>query len=233
MKLETLVTSLELSKRLKELEKEAFAWKPVVGYENLYEVSNNGVVRSFRRSGAKGGIKYQGYNHDGLYFQCWLSKDNKAKRISVHRIVATAFITNPKNKPQINHKDGNRLNNSTENLEWCTREENHEHKVKVLGNDGRGAKNGNYGYRHSLMYPNRKLRGQLSQLGIPRNRHNLAELGEMLDMDCRSYPILRDKTQWECSYGDDDIVVKANTETNARALMLIYLLTSNLINVTK
>lgn len=62
-----------------------------------------------------------------LKLSYWCKKDKKMKRIFCHRAVALTYIPNPENKPQVNHKDSNRLNNFLENLEWCTAKENAEH----------------------------------------------------------------------------------------------------------
>ena len=64
------------------------------------------------------------------YLRVKLSKNNKPKRVMLHRIIAEAFIENPNNYKTVNHKDGNKLNNSIENLEWCTQSENCIHAIK-------------------------------------------------------------------------------------------------------
>ena len=109
-------------------------WKDIKNYEGLYQVSNLGNVKSLERnkSNGKGLVKIDekiltqnitnwGYGNVALY------KNGARKHHKVHRLVAEAFIPNPNNKEQINHIDGNKLNNNVNNLEWNTRIENMNH----------------------------------------------------------------------------------------------------------
>ena len=73
-------------------------WRPIVGFEGLYEVSNTGQVRNCR-----GKLLRQGLNNNG-YLKCVLCKKGKTKTIYIHRLVAQAFLLNPDNLPQVNHK---------------------------------------------------------------------------------------------------------------------------------
>lgn len=104
-------------------------WKDIKGYEELYQVSDLGRVRSFK-SGKwqtlKNRLTPRGYYLVTLY------KDGKATNKWVHKLVAQAFIPNPDNLPQVNHKDEDKLNNAASNLEWCT--------AKYNINYGEGAK---------------------------------------------------------------------------------------------
>lgn len=99
-------------------------WKPIPNFPR-YEVSNMGQVRFidgiFNRI-VKGSINESGY----LRVAMRDSEGNK-KYKKVNRLVAEAFLDNSDNKPEVNHKDGNKLNNCVDNLEWCTRKENMEH----------------------------------------------------------------------------------------------------------
>ena len=110
-------------------------WKDVVGYEGLYKVSNRGEVKSLDRMihyGVHGDPNGKCFRAGRLlisgiqsgYMAVSLSKEGKTKRCLVHRIVAEAFIPNPKHLPEINHKDEDKTNNSVENLEWCTKSYN-------------------------------------------------------------------------------------------------------------
>lgn len=106
-------------------------WKPIKGYEGLYEVSNLGRVRSLDRCVVyangqvhihRGKILRPGISNG--YMQVHLCKCGDMKQPLVHRLVADAFIPNPENLPQVNHKDENPSNNEVSNLEWCTSEYN-------------------------------------------------------------------------------------------------------------
>ena len=97
----------------------------IEGFEN-YEVSNLGKVRNI-----KSGIMLKPwFTKDGYLRHC-LYKHNKRKNLLLHRIIATAFIDNPEEKPQINHIDENKLNNDLSNLEWCTERENAIHGTRT------------------------------------------------------------------------------------------------------
>ncbi len=99
-------------------------WVDIQGYEGLYKVSNYGQIKN-----RLGNILCSKDNGTG-YFQTALNKRGKTKYFLTHRLVAQAFIKNPLNKPQINHKDNNPANNHVDNLEWVTSLENIHHTIK-------------------------------------------------------------------------------------------------------
>lgn len=109
-------------------------WKDVVGYEGLYQVSNLGRIKALCVEKYRGKYKHRRpesllrpkTHRDG--YMCATLCNNKINRMfQMHRLVATAFIPNPENKPQVNHIDGNKANNQVENLEWVTAAENTRH----------------------------------------------------------------------------------------------------------
>ena len=113
-------------------------WLPIPKFENEYAVSNTGIIKSIYRlvkSGTsnykpvKEKIKTQQLSANG-YLSVNLFIKQKATKMLIHRAVALAFIPNPKNKPQVNHIDGNKLNNNVSNLEWSTGSENMIHAYK-------------------------------------------------------------------------------------------------------
>lgn len=97
-------------------------WKPIKDYEGLYEVSDLGRVFGIK----KNKILKQFLTHRG-YLQIQLCKDSRAKLCRPNRLVAQAFIPNPENKPEVNHKNGMKMDNRVANLEWATTSENIQH----------------------------------------------------------------------------------------------------------
>jgi hypothetical protein len=105
-------------------------WKDIKGYENLYQISTFGRVKSFPR---KGTVKYikilkQAKDSSG-YSQVCLTKNKTKISKAIHKLVALHFIKGKKDKIQINHKDGNKENNNVINLEWVSQLENKKHAV--------------------------------------------------------------------------------------------------------
>ena len=98
---------------------------PVLNYAN-YEVSNLGRIRNKARGNTLKGF----YDKDGYKIVCLSSGDNQ-KTFRVHRLVAEAFIPNPENKPQINHKNEVRDDNKVDNLEWSTSKENNNYGNRI------------------------------------------------------------------------------------------------------
>ena len=110
-------------------------FKSIKEYEGLYEVNELGEVYSCERITSDGKHLQRkqltgGHFSNGYRFVC-LRKDGVNKNHSVHRLVAEAFIPNPLNLSDVNHKDGNKQNNHVSNLEWCTRSENLKHAVDI------------------------------------------------------------------------------------------------------
>ena len=107
-------------------------WAPINGTHGLLEISNQGRVRSLMRDGRI--LKTQTDNKG--YTRVRVTIRRERMTFKVHREVAKAFIENPHNFPQVNHIDGNKQNNSADNLEWITNRENAIHASEVLGTLG-------------------------------------------------------------------------------------------------
>lgn len=125
-------------------------WRPIGGYEGLYEVSNLGRVKSLSRTvtytntlgktihnKVPATIRAYGTNPNG-YLHVPLSKSGKLSNTRLHRLVAEAFIENPGNLPQVNHIDGDKRNNTASNLEWVTHQENiaHANRTGLISDNG-------------------------------------------------------------------------------------------------
>ena len=100
-------------------------FKEIKNYEGLYSVSNLGNVYSYRKNRLLNKKNCKGY------LKVQLSKNGITKNFSIHRLVAEAFIENPKSLPCVNHKDENRANNCVNNLEWCDVKYNNNYGTRI------------------------------------------------------------------------------------------------------
>lgn len=117
-------------------------WKDIPGYDGFYKVSNKGRIKSLpRRFSPRSLILTHAHNDTG-YPIAAISYNRVMKTFTIHRLVAAAFVDNPNGYNEVNHKDGNKKNNHSANLEWCTRSENVKHAFDT------GLKFGSKGENH-------------------------------------------------------------------------------------
>ena len=143
-------------------------WKDIEGYEGLYQVSNRGRVKSLERIVMrKNGrpysvpelIKERQIDHKG-YDRIGLNKNGKKKRFFVHRLALQAFNPSSDETLEVNHIDGNKLNNNVENLEWVTSSENSIHAFKNNLHNHQGERNTNASITDSEAKEIKKLKGK-------------------------------------------------------------------------
>ena len=108
---------------------EEIIWKPIVGYENLYNISNTGKIVSLHKRHFYKKIS-QRIDRAG-YLTVRLSKNGKISTQYIHRLLAFAFVDNVEGKLFVNHRNGKKLDNSIQNLEWVTHSENMQHAYKT------------------------------------------------------------------------------------------------------
>jgi hypothetical protein len=163
-------------------------WLPVVGYESYFEISNCGNIRSLERiicfeTKSKSGkpitktniiksknLKISIGNHG--YYQVNLCVNGTQKTVNVHRLVAKAFIPNPENKPEVNHKDGVKTNCTVFNLEWNTCSENNQHAYDT------GLRQSTWTDKFGADAPRSKPVIQLDKIGNVLNRFTCAREAE-------------------------------------------------------
>jgi hypothetical protein len=126
-------------------------FKDIIDYEGLYQISNLGRVKCLTKRGVfpNGGIvvhkeKIMATRINATYVVIGLRKNSQLNTVKVHRLVCSAFHPNQDNKPDVNHLDGNKLNNKADNVEWSTKKENAQHALKMglnYTNPLRGSKN--------------------------------------------------------------------------------------------
>ena len=174
-------------------------WKSIAGYEDLYLISSLGKVKSLPKGDGNGNreriLKWDITNHKHTsYARVSLAKEGKVRRFSVHRLVAEAFVANPLNKPIVNHLDNNALNNSCENLEWCTHQENMMHAQ----NQGRLFKSQSSGGKKGSLTNLNKLKVKVTNaVGCTFNKWTI--LGpELMKRKSKHYFLCR------CSCGTED-----------------------------
>ena len=136
-------------------------WKDIPGFENKYQVSNIGHIRSlnYKRTGKCKIMKTPIDNTE--YLQITLCKNNKKYKYKVHQLVALVFIPNPNNYPQVNHKNEIKTDNRVENLEWCTPKYNNNygtHNARVSATKKSKFTNGEYEYIKLLGRENNHFR---------------------------------------------------------------------------
>ena len=156
-------------------------WKPVKGYEGLYEVSNLGRVKTLVKKGNRNEFVMTPTHSKYGYMSIHLYKNTERKRKLVHRLIAIAFIENPENKATINHENGVHDDNRIENLTWATQKENNQHAYDVLKR--KGPSTGKFGKDN----PGSKIIYQLSMDGkVLKKFYGLRDAGRQMNLNYKN-----------------------------------------------
>lgn len=156
-------------------------WKDIKGYEGYYQISNLGRLRSldryikFKKLGHtrlfKGVILADVFDSKGYNINC-IKINQVKKNVKIHRLVAKAFIPNPKNKPQVNHINEIKTDNRATNLEWCTAKENMNHGSigkRISISNTNNEKTSKKVYQYTL--DDKLVKTWLSTRDVSRNSH--------------------------------------------------------------
>ena len=156
-------------------------WRDIKGYEGKYMVSNLGRVKSlnYNNTGKEGIMK----PHDNGYGYLFvvLCKDGKDKKYRINRLVAQAFLENPDNLPEVNHKDEDKTNNCVENLEWCSRLYNINYGT---GNKKRAKKNTNNPKKSKPIIAIHKINGLILEFPSVREAERQTGIASSNICDC-------------------------------------------------
>ena len=110
-------------------------WKDVIGYEELYQASTMGRIKSLHKIGGASRQSFTGImkpkTNRGGYYVIHICKNGIAKETTVHKVIALTFLTNPYNLSTVNHKNGIKTDNRLENLEWCSIQDNLKHALET------------------------------------------------------------------------------------------------------
>lgn len=150
-------------------------WRPVVGYEGWYEVSNLGRVKRIGAGrGAVPGRTYRGHVGGWGYRIIRLNQDSHGQRFPVHTLVAEAFLGSRPEGHEINHRDGNKANNRVANLEWVTRSQNNRHAIRTGLRPAlacKGIQHGMAKLSEPQVHEIRRLRHRITQRAIADHFH--------------------------------------------------------------
>jgi len=167
-------------------------WKPVVGWEGMYEVSSIGRVKSLKRKrgyGTRKSTRLRKLNIKHGYATVELSKDHKMFHHKVARLVSIAFIPNDKSLPIVNHKDCNRNHDCVSNLEWCTYKQNTQHAIA----NNRWSSRGVRGAKH----PKAKItEDQVRQIRIRLKVERVSDIAREFHLTSTSISHIRDRKNW-------------------------------------
>lgn len=130
--------------------------KSIEGYEGYYSASDEGFIVNDRTGRVLKPDNCRDAKYKNPYLRVTLSRGNVQKRFALHRLIAMTFIPNPENKEEVNHLDGDRWNNTKDNLEWATQEENLKHQQET-GLVLKGAEHGNARYTEDQVFRTREL----------------------------------------------------------------------------